>query len=74
LGLGVILTGTVLVSVALMVTEPCNDDRLTISIEWVAKYEDTRMHWGKVNANASDNRQVTNDKGMVIWVEPIEQN
>jgi hypothetical protein len=70
--LGATLTTIVFVSVALMVTEPCKMDRLTISIEWVAKYKDTRMHWGRVSTNATDTRQITNYKGMVIWVEPLD--
>lgn len=59
---------------AIITTTPRGEDQITLYIEWIARYEDTRVHWERVTSKVAEAVRVTNHKGMVIWVAPFENS
>ncbi|KAK6321833.1 hypothetical protein J4Q44_G00088090, partial [Coregonus suidteri] len=71
-GIGTSLVGVVVVAAAIITTTPRGENQITLYIERIARYEDTRVHQERVTLKVAEAVSVINPRGMVIWVAPLE--
>ena len=53
-GIGTFLVGVVFVAAAIITTTPRGENQTTLYIEWIARYEDKRVHWERVTSKVAE--------------------